>query len=122
MEKENPSSILCLTMLLRCLRDSSTDPLRLMTVTAALRFTTVHVALRMLTMPPRFNTVLKKLEKKKLNDYLRVFNFSRKVHDRKPVKAVDCFSLGTHLLFNTCQNFMISGSKSNICYDTNLNI
>ena len=53
-KKEIPASIRCLTMLLRCLQDSSTDPLRLMT--AALRFTTVE--LRMLTMPPRFDTVL----------------------------------------------------------------
>ena len=53
-KKEIPASIRCLTMLLRCLHDSSTDPLRLMT--AALRFTTVE--LRMLTMPPRFDTVL----------------------------------------------------------------
>ena len=52
--KKNPASIRCLTMLLRCQHDSSTDPLRLMT--AALRFTTVE--LRMLTMPPRFDTVL----------------------------------------------------------------
>ena len=50
-KKENPASIRCLAMLLRCLRHSSTDPLRLMT--AALRFTTVE--LRMLTMPPRFD-------------------------------------------------------------------
>ena len=53
-KKEIPASIRCLTILLRCLHDSSTDPLRL--ITAALRFTTVE--LRMLTMPPRFNTVL----------------------------------------------------------------
>ena len=53
-KKEIPASIRCLTMLLRCLHDSSTDPLRLMT--AALRFTTVE--LRMLMMPPRFDTVL----------------------------------------------------------------
>ena len=53
-EKENPASIRCLAMLLRCLRDSSTDPLRLMS--AALRFTTVE--LRMLTMPPRFDRTL----------------------------------------------------------------
>ena len=53
-KKEIPASIRCLTMLLRCLHDSSTDPLRLKT--AALRFTTVE--LRMLTMPPRFDTVL----------------------------------------------------------------
>ena len=44
-KKEIPAYIRCLTMLLRCLHDSSTDPLRLMT--AALRFTTVE--LRMLT-------------------------------------------------------------------------
>ena len=44
-KKENPASIRCLTMLLRCLHDSSTDPLRLMT--AALGFTTVE--LRMIT-------------------------------------------------------------------------
>ena len=44
-KKEIPASIRCLTMLLRCQHDSSTDPLRLMT--AALRFTTVE--LRMLT-------------------------------------------------------------------------
>ena len=44
-KKEIPASIRCLTMLLRCLHDSSTDPLRLMT--AALRFSTVE--LRMLT-------------------------------------------------------------------------
>ena len=50
----NAVSIGCLTMLLRCLHDSSTDPLRLMT--AARRFTTVE--LRILTMPPRFDTVL----------------------------------------------------------------
>ena len=53
-KKEILASIRCLTMLLRCLHDSSTDPLRLKT--AELRFTTVE--LRMLTMPPRFNTVL----------------------------------------------------------------
>ena len=53
-EKENPASIRCLAMLLRCLCDSSTDPLRLMS--AALRFTTV--VLRMLTMPPRFDRTL----------------------------------------------------------------
>ena len=52
--KEIPASIRCLTMLLRCLHDSSTGPLRLMT--AALRFTTVEP--RMLTMPPRFDSVL----------------------------------------------------------------
>ena len=40
-KKENPASIRCLTMLLRCLHDSSTDPLRLLT--AALRFTTVEL-------------------------------------------------------------------------------
>ena len=44
-KKEIPASIRCLTMLLRCQHDSSTDPLRLMTAT--LRFTTVE--LRMLT-------------------------------------------------------------------------
>ena len=53
-KKENLASIRCLAMLLRCLRYSSTDPLRLMT--AALRFTTVE--LRMLTMPPRFDKTL----------------------------------------------------------------
>ena len=53
-KKEIPVSIRCLTVLLRCQHDSSTDLLRLMT--AALRFTTVE--LRMLTMPPRFDTVL----------------------------------------------------------------
>ena len=42
------------TMLPRCLHDSSTDPLRLMTT--ELPITTV--ALRMLMMPPRFDTVL----------------------------------------------------------------
>ena len=42
--KENPASIRCLTMLLRCLQDSSTVPLRLMP--AALRFTPIE--LRML--------------------------------------------------------------------------
>ena len=41
-------------MLQRCLHDSSTVPLRLMT--AALRFTPVE--LRMFTMRPRFDTVL----------------------------------------------------------------
>ena len=44
-KKEIPASIRCLMILLRCLHDSSTDALRLMT--AALRFTTVE--LRMLT-------------------------------------------------------------------------
>ena len=44
-KKENPASIRCLTMLLRCLHDSSTDPLRLLA--AALRLTTLE--LRMLT-------------------------------------------------------------------------
>ena len=44
-KKEIPVSIRSLTMLLRCLHDSSTDPIRLKT--AALRFTTVE--LRMLT-------------------------------------------------------------------------
>ena len=38
--KENPASIRCLTMLLRCLHDSSTDPPRLLT--AALRFISVE--------------------------------------------------------------------------------
>ena len=52
--KKNQASVRCLTILLRCLHDSSMDPLRLMT--AALRFTTVE--LRMLTMPPRSNMVL----------------------------------------------------------------
>ena len=46
-KKENQASIRCLMMLLRCLHDSSTDPLRLMTT--ELPITTV--ALRMLTMP-----------------------------------------------------------------------
>ena len=53
-KKENSTSILYLTMLLRCLHDSSTVPLRFMT--AVLRFTTVE--LRMLTMRPRFDKVL----------------------------------------------------------------
>ena len=53
-KKENPASILCLTMLLRCLHDSSTVPLRF--ITAVLRFTTVE--LRLLMMRPRFDTVL----------------------------------------------------------------
>ena len=44
-KKEIPASKRYLTMLLRCLHDLSTDPLRLMTT--ALRFTTVE--LRMLT-------------------------------------------------------------------------
>ena len=52
--KKNPASIRCLTMLLRCLHESSTAPLRLMT--AALRFTPAE--LRMLRMHPRFDTVL----------------------------------------------------------------
>ena len=39
--KENPVSIRCLTMLLRCLQDSSTVPLRLMP--AALRFTPMEL-------------------------------------------------------------------------------
>ena len=52
-KKENQASIRCPTILLWRLHDSSTDPLRLMT--AALRFTAVE--LRMLTMPPRSNTV-----------------------------------------------------------------
>ena len=43
-KEENPASIRCLTMLLRCLQDSSTIALRLMP--AALRFT--PMALRML--------------------------------------------------------------------------
>ena len=43
-KKKNPASIRCLTMLLRCLQDSSTVPLRLMP--AALRFTPME--LRML--------------------------------------------------------------------------
>ena len=47
------ASILCLTMLLRCLHDSSTVPLRF--VTAALRFTTVE--LRMLTIRYGASTV-----------------------------------------------------------------
>ena len=42
-------------MLLLCLRDSSTDPLRLMT--AALGFTTVE--LQMLTMPPQLDSTIK---------------------------------------------------------------
>ena len=45
-KKENQESIRCLMMLLRCLHDSSTDPLRLMTT--ELRFT--RVALRMVTI------------------------------------------------------------------------
>ena len=36
-KKKNPASIWCLTILLQCLQDSSTVPLRLML--AALRFT-----------------------------------------------------------------------------------
>ena len=40
-KKENPPSIRCLTMLLRCLQDSSTVPLRLMP--AALRFTLMEL-------------------------------------------------------------------------------
>ena len=44
-KKENPASTRCLTLLLQCLRDSSTVPLRLMT--AALGFNPVE--LRMLT-------------------------------------------------------------------------
>ena len=52
--KENPASIPCLTMLLRCQHDSSTVPSRFMT--AALRFTTVELLI--LTMRPRFDTVL----------------------------------------------------------------
>ena len=43
-KEENQASIRCLTMLLRCLQDSSTVALRLMT--AALRFTPME--LRML--------------------------------------------------------------------------
>ena len=43
-KEENPASIRCLMMLLRCLQDSSTVPLRLMP--AALRFTPME--LRML--------------------------------------------------------------------------
>ena len=43
-KKKNPASILCLTMLLRYLQDSSTVPLRLMP--AALRF--IPMELRML--------------------------------------------------------------------------
>ena len=43
-KKKNPASIRCLTMLLRCLQDSSTVPLRLMP--AALRF--IPMELRML--------------------------------------------------------------------------
>ena len=43
-KEENPASIRCLTMLLRCLQDSSTVPLRLMP--AALRFNPME--LRML--------------------------------------------------------------------------
>ena len=43
-KEENPAPIRCLTMLLRCLQDSSTVPLRLMP--AALRFTPME--LRML--------------------------------------------------------------------------
>ena len=34
-QKENPASIRCLTMLPRCLHDSSTDPLRPLTAAAA---------------------------------------------------------------------------------------
>ena len=52
-KKEIPASIRCLTMLLRCQHDSSTDPLRLMT--AALRFTTVE--LRMLTNAQDASTI-----------------------------------------------------------------
>ena len=53
-KKENPISIRCLTMLLRCQHILSTDILRFMM--AALKFTTAE--LRMLTMRPRFDTVL----------------------------------------------------------------
>ena len=57
-QNENQASIRCLTMLLRCLHDSSTVPLGLMT--AALRFTTGE--LRMLAMPPRFDTAVVRLK------------------------------------------------------------
>ena len=40
-KEENPASIRCLTMLLRCLQDPSTVPLRLMP--AALRFTPMEL-------------------------------------------------------------------------------
>ena len=40
-KEENPASIQCLTMLLRCLQDSSTVPLRIMA--AALRFTPMEL-------------------------------------------------------------------------------
>ena len=40
-KEENPASIRCLTMLLRCLQDSFTVPLRLMP--AALRFTPMEL-------------------------------------------------------------------------------
>ena len=52
-KKGIPASIRCLTMLLRCQHDSSTDPLRL--ITAALRFTTVE--LRMLTNADDASTI-----------------------------------------------------------------
>ena len=55
-KEENPASIRCLTMLLRCLQDSSTVPLRLMP--AALRFTPMELRMsRMLTMWSRFDTL-----------------------------------------------------------------
>ena len=57
-KNENPASIQCLTMLLQCLHYSSTVPLQLMT--AALRFTPLEI--RMLTMRPRFDTVLVRLK------------------------------------------------------------
>ena len=54
VKKENPASIWCLTMLLPCLRDSPTDPLRFMM--AELRFTAVELG--MLRMCPPFDMVL----------------------------------------------------------------
>ena len=72
---ENSASIQCLTMHPRCLHDSSTDQLRLMT--EALRFTMVE--LRMFTMPPRFDTVLERFKPIALrlrHDLRRIARFS----------------------------------------------
>ena len=70
-KEETPASIRCLTMLLRCLQDSSTAPLRLMP--SALRFNPIE--LRMLKMRPRFDTVLlrfKQVAPRQRQDLLRM--------------------------------------------------
>ena len=81
---ENPASIRCLTMLLRCLQDSSTVALRLMP--AALRFTPME--LRMLKNAhdaARFDTVLlrfKPVAPRQRQDLLRMCTIWQFLCDR----------------------------------------